>query len=115
MCDEKICPIMSRPNSWFVQKFDGYEYHLKDGVHIVKGLVYCQKEKCEAWVPEQTHEFRCTCDLKDDDKCPISMVVDIPDNVVMFCDGCDFFKSFKIKPIPAHCKLMGPQKIGVLW
>jgi len=73
------------------------------------------RENCTAFIPEQTHEYRCTCDIKNEESCPISRVVNIPNEMILFCDGCTFFKKFKIKPIPEHCALMGQLKSGIIW
>jgi len=87
----KVCPIMSRDCE-----------------------ISCN-ERCVGFIPEQTHAYRCTCDIKNEDSCPQSRVVDMPDEMILFCDGCSFFKKFKIKPVPEHCALMNQLKSGVIW
>jgi hypothetical protein len=70
------------------------------------GTRSCIGNDCMAWVPEQRVEYRCTLDIKDAEKCPLDQVVDIPVKMVLFCDGCQYYKVFEIKIIPAHCKLI---------
>lgn len=81
----KICPIIS----------SGFSMSI------------CRESGCMAWIPDQKVEWRCTCDIKNDQHCPLYQVVDTPEKMVLFCDGCEYYKMFEIKVIPAHCRLIG--------
>jgi hypothetical protein len=71
------------------------------------GTKACCEDYCMAWIPDQRVEWRCTLNIKEEEKCPFDQTVDIPERMVLFCDGCQYYKMFEIKLVPAHCKLIG--------
>jgi hypothetical protein len=71
------------------------------------GTKPCCEEYCVAWVPEQHVEYRCTLNINDEKRCPLDDIVISTDKMVLFCDGCQYYKMFEIKVVPAHCKLIG--------
>lgn len=87
MTDEKICPI-SLANAQFIR---------------------CIKDDCMAWVPEKTFYYACTLDLLNQQHgdCKIHDSVEIPEEPQeVTCDGCEYYKQIKCKPVPAHCPLV---------
>jgi hypothetical protein len=56
MTDEKICPIMSRPGNITLRFYVANEEDQKNAEKILENVsfLYCQKDRCEAWVPERT-------------------------------------------------------------
>jgi len=118
MTDEKICPIMSRPSQGNMTKlysseplYESEEEMKKYGWTPINGKPYsdvvpCLRERCTAWVPQQTIEYRCTIDIKNSEMCPLERLVEIPYNQAVFCARCPHYKSFEIERIPAHCKMI---------
>lgn len=80
---------------------------------VMKYYYGCLESVCGIWVPEITEAYRCTLDIKNEDKCPITNVVGIPENIELFCDECEHYKKFKIKRIPGHCGLIQVPKNAV--
>lgn len=77
---QKICPIMSQPNSYFVQKNKGHEYHLREGIHKIEEFTICQGENCQAWIPDDRKCTNDNCAVEDSElchpeKCPHMSVV----------------------------------------
>jgi hypothetical protein len=53
---EKICPVMSMPTSRIRRGFFGIAFHEKEGEYaeLYEDFVPCQKEKCMAWIRNQS-------------------------------------------------------------